>query len=694
MRLLDVNTLNIEEFFNEMDCPTYAILSHTWGDGEVSLQDFSTPAATSMAGYRKIENCCKQARKDGFDYVWIDTCCIDKTSSAELSEAINSMYKWYKRARVCYVYLSDVPTDDDTSAKGSKFSSSRWFERGWTLQELLAPTSVVFYGRDWVEIGTKYSLREEISNATRIPCEVLLSQSLDEICIAQRMSWAARRETTRVEDAAYSLMGIFNVNMPILYGEGWKAFFRLQHEIMKDSDDHTLFAWVVEDGLGLEKFPIEDRINDDGNVVKVVVVGESFLNNDVHAGLLASSPKHFRYSQTVRRRDVPGQKHPFSMTNNGLHIRLLLLPVPRARNEYQAILDCTVVGQKGPLVIYLEADDSGQYHRTALSQAHPTYTHNIMINHPKPVDIYVKAIYLSPRPVDYRRSFPSYTCHLSLNSPTEPQFIVLEGCYDPRYIKFDPPIIGCNAEERLESVRRKESNASQFCAAVLRLGIDSHPACQVILALGCVGRDSKVGCTLIDLPPAVTFPELWGHINCEGGLESDLGNVDRVTRQLTTGHVISAAIRHGALTPITRNDHWDPEDWDTCLPDLPNFREYVTIEVTTSSPTTLLVPRPPPVASFLPLIFVVSISQVGIWRSGRYHCYQKSLADPDTSPSHLGEQPGMDPISGKGVSINHRFIYRIWSIHGQIFTPHRTPCNCNGRQVRIVSGSGWPVKLG
>ncbi|KDR66709.1 hypothetical protein GALMADRAFT_39400, partial [Galerina marginata CBS 339.88] len=243
MRLLDVTELKVKEFPNEMDYPSYAILSHTWGDGEVTLQDLSKAAAKSMAGYRKIKKCCELAIRDGFKYVWIDTCCIDKTSSAELSEAINSMYKWYQDARICYVYLFDMPTGDNLSSKISDFSRCRWFGRGWTLQELLAPSSVVFYNSGWVEIGTKYSLREKLSKITRIPCEVLLSKPLDEICIAQRMSWAARRETTRIEDAAYSLMGIFDVNMPILYGEGWKAFVRLQQEIMKNSDDHSLFAW-------------------------------------------------------------------------------------------------------------------------------------------------------------------------------------------------------------------------------------------------------------------------------------------------------------------------------------------------------------------------------------------------------------------------------------------------------------------
>jgi hypothetical protein len=182
------------------------------------------------AGYSKIRGCCKAAAADGFEYVWIDTCCIDKTSSSELSEAINSMYKWYQEAEVCYVYLADVFPDISTSS----FAKSRWFTRGWTLQELIAPSSVIFFDAHWRDIGTKASLVKPIAEITGIHIDALSNGRVSRFSVAQRMSWASRRETTREEDIAYCLLGIFSINMPLLYGEGQKAFLRLQEEIMKN----------------------------------------------------------------------------------------------------------------------------------------------------------------------------------------------------------------------------------------------------------------------------------------------------------------------------------------------------------------------------------------------------------------------------------------------------------------------------
>lgn len=180
-----------------------------------------------LAGYTKIKRCCGMALSEGWKYVWIDTCCIDKTSSADLSEAINAMYGWYEKAEVCYVYLADVSATDFDD----EFRISRWFFTGWTLQELLAPRTVVFYYRDWEELGTKWSLRDEISRATGITHHQMIDHK--RVNVATRMSWAALRETTPIEDTAYSLLGLFDINMPLLYGEGSKAFMRLQHEILQ-----------------------------------------------------------------------------------------------------------------------------------------------------------------------------------------------------------------------------------------------------------------------------------------------------------------------------------------------------------------------------------------------------------------------------------------------------------------------------
>jgi hypothetical protein len=232
--------------FQEGKTPDYVILSHTWHDDEVlfeDLQDISR--ASKKAGFAKIRFCCNQALKDHVKFVWIDTCCIDKTSSTELSEAINSMYRWYREAIECYAYLIDVSISADWEAE---MVHSRWFKRAWTLQELLAPRWLLtFYSTEWNKIGTCRNLRTVVSKATGIDEEYLpgvLSRDIHTASVAKRMSWAAKRKATRTEDIAYSLFGIFNVNMPLLYGEGQqKAFRRLQEEIMKSSDDHTLFAW-------------------------------------------------------------------------------------------------------------------------------------------------------------------------------------------------------------------------------------------------------------------------------------------------------------------------------------------------------------------------------------------------------------------------------------------------------------------
>ena len=258
MLLLNTHTLKLEEFYGEI--PKYAILSHTWEKEEVSLQDLTKPDVERLAGYARITSCCRLAASEGRDYAWIDTCCIDKKSSAELSEAINSMYQWYKDAEICYAYLSDVligspePQEaDDVLRAATNFPNAlpkyledfmrkaRWFTRGWTLQELLAPSEVVFYDRNWLRIRTRHDLRGLISSVTAIGFEHLsnpLSAS-----VAQKMSWASRRKTTRIEDVSYCLLGLFDVNMPLLYGEGRKAFLRLQQEILKNVEDESLFAW-------------------------------------------------------------------------------------------------------------------------------------------------------------------------------------------------------------------------------------------------------------------------------------------------------------------------------------------------------------------------------------------------------------------------------------------------------------------
>jgi hypothetical protein len=224
------------------DVPAYAILSHTWGKEEVIFQDMEVNVdmskTVSKAGWRKIEFCAKQAAADGLEYFWIDTCCIDKKNAVELSAAINSMFRWYEKATRCYVYLSDVSTLDSgqnghsNSAWEAAFTKSRWFTRGWTLQELIAPTHVDFFSSNGERLGNKLSLEVLIHSVTSIAMNALRGDPLSSFSIHERMSWAERRNTSLKEDKAYCLLGIFDVSMSPIYGEGEeKAVRRLRHEI-------------------------------------------------------------------------------------------------------------------------------------------------------------------------------------------------------------------------------------------------------------------------------------------------------------------------------------------------------------------------------------------------------------------------------------------------------------------------------
>jgi hypothetical protein len=245
MRLLNVSSLVLREFF-EPNVPRYAILSHTWEEGEVLFEDIChIDQAKNKAGFVKVKKACKLAQSQGYKYIWIDTCCINKSSSAELTEAINSMYRWYKESDICYAFLSDVSGGKSFLSSPHELRNSRWFTRGWTLQELLAPDNVEFYCSKWKSIGNKKenSLRSIIADITKIDESVLRGEDILEISVARRMYWAAGRQTTRIEDLAYSLLGIFDINMPLIYGEGHKAFRRLQEEILKTTDDQSIFAW-------------------------------------------------------------------------------------------------------------------------------------------------------------------------------------------------------------------------------------------------------------------------------------------------------------------------------------------------------------------------------------------------------------------------------------------------------------------
>ncbi|KAJ9157594.1 HET-domain-containing protein [Pleurostoma richardsiae] len=322
MRLVNAVTLELEDFSNK-PVPQYAILSHTWGDGEVTLQDMQdAQMASQKAGYAKIKKCCELARVRGLKYAWVDTCCIDKSSSAELSEAINSMFKWYEDSHDCYAYLADVEPEA-TSAVAS-FKKSRWFTRGWTLQELLAPTKLHFYASDWTYIATRRRISKQLSLITKIDESFLdrpdnqgIDKMLGAASIAERMSWASNRQTTREEDIAYCLLGLFGINMPLLYGEGKRAFRRLQEEIVRRSDDQSLFAWMyTAEHHGPDGFP----------------------------GFLAASPSNFAESSHIVPCRAGSRRSVFSISNKGLQISLPML-------EEHALLECHPSDDPSTLIV-------------------------------------------------------------------------------------------------------------------------------------------------------------------------------------------------------------------------------------------------------------------------------------------------------------------------------------------------------
>ena len=355
MRLLHTKTRQFEEFFDSK-IPQYAILSHRWGDGEVSFKEMRKGTASHKSGMDKIDRFCRLAATRNFDWAWIDTCCIDKRSSAELSEAINAMFKWYQRSGECYVHLSDVEYSSDElqlirerkdvrqrfvdwSPLSARFRQSSWFTRGWTLQELLAPqkSKVLFFDANWNEIGSLPQLASDVSEITGIEESYMgFKQSSHptwraaayipsaDACVAKIMSWASRRQTSREEDMAYCLLGLFDVNMSLLYGEGAKrAFYRLQIEIMKTMDDESLFAWTSRRWM---------------------------------SGMLADSPSCFARSGNISR-GVQNTRGPYSMTNKGLEF-----PVPRyhlsqegKKRSFLVVLNCYRDGvEKVPLALELE----------------------------------------------------------------------------------------------------------------------------------------------------------------------------------------------------------------------------------------------------------------------------------------------------------------------------------------------------
>jgi hypothetical protein len=335
MRLINVHTYELSTVTLDVDYGatlTYAILSHTWAEEELTLQDFVSDARETKKGFLKVKGCCEQAKKDDIDWVWIDTCCIDKTDSAELSEAINSMYAWYRCSAVCYVYLEDVPPrSPHLDVEG--FEEARWFTRGWCLQELIAPPKVEFYAWDWSEVGTKWSLQSVITRVTSIPPRALLHGDLESYSVAQRMSWAANRQTKRVEDEAYCLLGIFDIHMPLIYGEGREAFLRLQHEILQRREDYSLLIW---------KARVKRRWmrNLEPGMVPVLPLSASYFRR----GPAATDGTTCNYEDMkpfyAFRQNFPGvaplspvPRHPPQLTSRGLRAQVFVCPASESMLE-------------------------------------------------------------------------------------------------------------------------------------------------------------------------------------------------------------------------------------------------------------------------------------------------------------------------------------------------------------------------
>jgi len=385
---IDRETEALREFDDEELAQTgYAILSHCWGkdkeevkfselDQLARMEKESRDEIRRRPGYKKIVATCRQARSGGIgpdgtqtpmDWVWVDTCCIDKSSSAELSEAINSMYRWYENAVVCYAFLQDVLDNtiphiqipygksDVDHIRTSPFGRSRWFTRGWTLQELIAPRIVQFFNREWQYIceKTTWTVSVILEVITRIPWDVLgFGISVNRPSAAEIMSWAADRKTRRVEDRAYSLLGLFGVYMPMIYGEGKHALRRLQLEIIRTSNDQSIFAWDPEGRFGR----LGNVLADDPSFFRysgrkiAKVAPTEFIRETLN----------LEYSELASaRKAIIAQSRSYTVTNAGtIQIWLPVRCCRKSRWLFQASLACS------PSITITLALINDRYYRT------------------------------------------------------------------------------------------------------------------------------------------------------------------------------------------------------------------------------------------------------------------------------------------------------------------------------------------
>ncbi|KAK8057980.1 HET-domain-containing protein [Apiospora phragmitis] len=321
MRFLNTTTFELEESSQaNIHDNGYAIFSHRWlAEGEVEFEDLKKhidelrSSTHSLPGVSKIHDACVAARARGFKWLWMDTCCIDKKKSDEYATAINSMFNWYRNAKLCITFMADVKWRGSNAVSLGKEAfrsekeneSSAWFRRGWTLQELMASSHMEFYDMDWKCMGTKKELATALSDVTGIDKRFLTGeQDLSEASIAMKMSWMFGRETGKPEDRAYSLLGLFNVKLHLAYGEGMATAFRRLQEVILASPlmEESLFAWKMPD----------ERAGDQCEAVTARWEPEQW-------GLLAGSPDWFKDSGDVQVDfDNDAQVRSFRMTPKGI----------------------------------------------------------------------------------------------------------------------------------------------------------------------------------------------------------------------------------------------------------------------------------------------------------------------------------------------------------------------------------------
>lgn len=348
----------------------YCILSHRWTGNEVTYEEMrkltkvdSRDEIRSRAGYQKILRSCEQAKRDDFKLLWVDTCCIDLLNGPETSDAINSMFQWYQKSKRCYAYLHDISVfparRDETFARFNGWPE--WFSRGWTLQELVAPRDLQFFNKDWVGIGDKQSLAPKLAEITKVPlCILRDGLSSYRPSVAQVISWAADRNTTRAEDRAYSLLGLLGVSMPTLYGEEKGAFLRLQLEIMRTSNDQSIFAW--KDSTTCDARWSSGVLADDPSCVRDCHDVIKMEAKEFCKGLLLLWESDAKEPAMASQEDdgIPA----FTVTSGAIRIRLPLLPYYGCPSVFLAALACRRENDPLPLTIGLAGfGSSSSYYR-------------------------------------------------------------------------------------------------------------------------------------------------------------------------------------------------------------------------------------------------------------------------------------------------------------------------------------------